>query len=139
MSIEGVRKGHLFREKWYIKGCGVGPQGGASPYKNLLSNPSLPFPAVHERWPFFPFLSQVTLEVNFLEDSFHQVSRDILHAKLAEILSCIKSHNVPLWLLLVSVEFRSSSHLECLQSPSALMATSGHLGFKSVNSTKERK
>ena len=67
------------------------------------------------------------------------MSRDILHAKLAEILSFIKSRNVQLWLLLVSAEFRSSSHLECLQSPRALMATSGHLGFKSFKSSKEKK
>ena len=37
--IEGIRKWYLFREKWYIKGYGVGPRGGASPYKNLLSTP----------------------------------------------------------------------------------------------------
>ena len=37
-SIEaGIRKGHLFREKWYMKGSGVGPRGGASLYKHLLS------------------------------------------------------------------------------------------------------
>ena len=35
--IEGVRMGHLFHEKWYMKGQGVGPREGASPYKNLLS------------------------------------------------------------------------------------------------------
>ena len=35
MSIEGIRKRYLFREKWYIKG--VGTQGGASLHKNLLS------------------------------------------------------------------------------------------------------
>ena len=29
--------GHLFHEKWYMKGQGVGPREGASPYKNLLS------------------------------------------------------------------------------------------------------
>ena len=27
MSIEGVRKGYHFREKWYIKGQKVGPLG----------------------------------------------------------------------------------------------------------------
>ena len=37
LSLEGIRKGYLFREKWYIKGKGVGPRGGASPYKNSLS------------------------------------------------------------------------------------------------------
>ena len=37
--IEGIRKWYLFREKWYIKGYGVGPRGGASPYKNLLCTP----------------------------------------------------------------------------------------------------
>ena len=41
LSIEGVRKGYLFREKWYIKGKGVGPRGGASPYKNLLTPPGI--------------------------------------------------------------------------------------------------
>ena len=39
LSIEGIRKGYLFREKWYIKEQGVGPRGGASPYKHLLSTP----------------------------------------------------------------------------------------------------
>jgi len=39
LSIEGIRKGYFFREKWYLKGYGVGPRGGACPYKNLLSNP----------------------------------------------------------------------------------------------------
>ena len=29
----------IFREKWYKKGSGVGPQGRASPYKTLLSAP----------------------------------------------------------------------------------------------------
>ena len=33
MSIERIRKGYLFREKWYING--VGPRVGASPYKHL--------------------------------------------------------------------------------------------------------
>ena len=28
---------NLFCQKWYIKGYGVGPQGGASPYKTFLS------------------------------------------------------------------------------------------------------
>ena len=37
LSIEGIRKGDFFREKWYIKGWGVGPRGGASPYKHFLS------------------------------------------------------------------------------------------------------
>ena len=37
LSIEGIRKGNVFREKWYIKGLGVGPRGGAFPYKHLLS------------------------------------------------------------------------------------------------------
>ena len=35
--IEGIRKGYLFREKLYIKGYGVGPRGGTSPHKSLLS------------------------------------------------------------------------------------------------------
>ena len=34
LSIEGIRKGYLFLEKWKIK---VGPRGRASPYKHLLS------------------------------------------------------------------------------------------------------
>ena len=41
LSIEGILKGHLFLEKWYIKGYGVGPWGGASTYKNLLRTPGL--------------------------------------------------------------------------------------------------
>ena len=41
-SIEGTRKMYLFREKWYIKEEEVGPRGGASPYKHLLSNPPPP-------------------------------------------------------------------------------------------------
>ena len=41
LSIEGIRKGCLSRKKWYIK---VGPRGGASPCKHLLSTPSPPPP-----------------------------------------------------------------------------------------------
>ena len=37
LSIEAIRKGYHFCAKWYIKGSGVGPQGGAFPYKTLLS------------------------------------------------------------------------------------------------------
>ena len=37
LSIEGTRKGYRFRKKWYTKGWRVGPRGGASPYKHLLS------------------------------------------------------------------------------------------------------
>ena len=38
-SIEGIRNGYLFREKWYIKGLrGWNSRGGGtSQYKNLLS------------------------------------------------------------------------------------------------------
>ena len=36
-SVEGIRKGYLFYQKWYIKG--FGPQGRTSPYKTLLSAP----------------------------------------------------------------------------------------------------
>ena len=39
LSIEGTGKGHLFCQKWCIKGKGVGPWGGASPYKTFLSIP----------------------------------------------------------------------------------------------------
>ena len=39
LSKESIRKGYLFREKGYIKGWGVGPRGGASPYKHLFSTP----------------------------------------------------------------------------------------------------
>ena len=35
--IEGMQKGNLFCQKRYIKGQMVGPRGGASPKKNLLS------------------------------------------------------------------------------------------------------
>ena len=38
-STKGVRKGYLFSQKWYIRGEGFGPRGGASPYKTLLSSP----------------------------------------------------------------------------------------------------
>ena len=36
LSIEGTGKGHLFCPKWCIKGKGVGPWGGESPYKTFL-------------------------------------------------------------------------------------------------------
>ena len=39
-SMEGIRNGYLFYQKWYLKGQGSGPRGGASPYKTLLSAPS---------------------------------------------------------------------------------------------------
>ena len=42
---EDIQKGYLFREYWYIKGYGVGPRGGASPYKYLLSTPPQPPPS----------------------------------------------------------------------------------------------
>ena len=42
-----MRKGYLFREKLY-KRVRVGPRGGASPYKYLLSTPPFP-PAPHPR------------------------------------------------------------------------------------------
>ena len=35
LSIEGIQKGYLFRDKWYIKGSGVGPRGGAPQNKHL--------------------------------------------------------------------------------------------------------
>ena len=40
-SIKGIRKGNLFREKWFIKGSGVGLWGRASPYEHLLSTPGV--------------------------------------------------------------------------------------------------
>ena len=49
--IEGVRKGYLSRKKWYIKGQGVGPRDGASPYKNLLNTPPPPpGPGYSPKW-----------------------------------------------------------------------------------------
>ena len=38
-------KGVLFCQKWYVKSQGVGPRGGASPYKTFLSPPP-PVPGV---------------------------------------------------------------------------------------------
>ena len=40
--IEGVGKGYLSRENWYIKGQGVRPRDGASPYKKFVEYPSPP-------------------------------------------------------------------------------------------------
>ena len=67
MYVRGVRfvnrrykKGLLFSQKWYMKGQGVGPRGGASPFKTLLSTPSQPLlwkrkllqcPSLRFRWP----------------------------------------------------------------------------------------
>ena len=48
--------GYLFREKWYIKGYGVGPPGGASPYKNLLSNTPPPPPPRSRALTILPLL-----------------------------------------------------------------------------------
>ena len=40
MSIEGIRKGNLFCQKWYVKGYGGGGKvGGPSSYNTLLSAP----------------------------------------------------------------------------------------------------
>ena len=40
MSIEGIRKGYLFCQKWYVKGYGGGGKvGGPSSYNTLLSAP----------------------------------------------------------------------------------------------------
>ena len=38
LSIKGIRKGYRFCAKWYIKGSGVGSQGGAFAYRTLLSS-----------------------------------------------------------------------------------------------------
>ena len=38
-SMEGIQKGYLFYQKWFIKGYGFGPQDGVSLYKTLLSAP----------------------------------------------------------------------------------------------------
>ena len=47
LSVEGIRKGYLFRRLsqsrshgFYIKGVGVGPRCGTSPCKHLLSTPT---------------------------------------------------------------------------------------------------
>ena len=40
LSIEGIRKGYLSSQKWFIKG--VGPRDRASPWKTLLSAPPPP-------------------------------------------------------------------------------------------------
>ena len=37
LSVEGIRKGYLFREKWYIKGKGLDLGAAPPPHKNLLS------------------------------------------------------------------------------------------------------
>ena len=37
--MEGIRKGYLFCQKWYIKGYGVAPLAGASQYKTFLRTP----------------------------------------------------------------------------------------------------
>ena len=34
-----IRRRYLFCLKWYIKGYGVGPRGGASPYKKVFRSP----------------------------------------------------------------------------------------------------
>ena len=41
-SVGSMQKGYLFYQKWYIKGKGFGPRGGASPYNTLLSTPPPP-------------------------------------------------------------------------------------------------
>ena len=41
-SIEGMLNGVLWAENGISKGEGVGPRGGALPYKNLLSTPPPP-------------------------------------------------------------------------------------------------
>jgi len=38
-SNKRYTKGVPFLKKWYIKGYGVGPRGGAFPYKTFLSPP----------------------------------------------------------------------------------------------------
>ena len=42
LSIQGIWKGNLFREKWYIKEQGVRTRGGASPYKTCWVPPPPP-------------------------------------------------------------------------------------------------
>ena len=42
LSIQGIWKGNIFREKWYIKEQGVRTRGGASPYKTCWVPPPPP-------------------------------------------------------------------------------------------------
>ena len=37
LSIERIQQGYPFHQKWYIKGWGVGPWGGAYLYQALFS------------------------------------------------------------------------------------------------------
>ena len=37
IAMEGIWKGYLLCQKWYIKGYGFGPRGGASLYKTWLT------------------------------------------------------------------------------------------------------
>ena len=50
-SIECKRKGYVFYQKWYIKGWGIGPRGGAPPCKTFSGTPapgSITFKSVGE-------------------------------------------------------------------------------------------
>ena len=43
LPTEGLTKGYLFCQKWYIKEQGIGPRGGSSLYKPLLRTPGTSF------------------------------------------------------------------------------------------------
>ena len=43
LPTEGITKGYLFCQKWYIKEWGIGPRGWSSLYKPLLRTPGTSF------------------------------------------------------------------------------------------------
>ena len=82
LSIEGIRKGYLSSQKWFIKG--VGPRDRASPWKTLLSAPPPPPfpPRAGTRRPYTTSVfndkkknASGNLPWELHENSFHQLKK----------------------------------------------------------------
>ena len=58
LSIEGIRKGDLFREKWYIKGKGL-DLGAEPPCINILLSTPRDLPAVPTVKILIKFMTQL--------------------------------------------------------------------------------
>ena len=79
--MEGIQKRYLSCQKWYIKGKGVLPQGGASEYNPLFSNTLRP-------------LSDFTIYINIFYD-FHDSRLTLLwyHAVIRPFVALDEGNN----------------------------------------------
>ena len=122
-SLEGIRKGNLFYQKWYIKGSGLRPRGGASPYKALFS--------ASPRGDLYGVLmscfnfSQRTFKADGLEavrKGENSKAIDLLQLSLKHEQTSVDEQRKMLQLL-CDLYFKEKSFNECLETGRKLKAT----------------